>query len=1443
MKKRIIAVMMASILTAGCMQPAMALAAEDRQMTAIEEGITGDSADDGAEDKTSDDREYDVYGISEDAAASDSYETDGSEIDDPQEETESDEIESLASTGEMYAVEGVVGGKVQFDKSIGTVTWMQNTVTQAVIPDTIDGVKVVAIGDWATPQKETFTKLVLPDSVTSIGQGLGQYSGLTEVVIPSGVSVISKYSFRGCNSLVNLTVPGNVKTIEDCCFMNCKSLKTVTLEEGVSEVCQNAFQGCSEMVTLSMPSSLKTIGNYAFRYCDILEFVTYGGKDFYPFDGGVKGLTLGDFCFQGAYFGHPDFSDSYKTGKWYKQLHQVTPTGDYVTDIMAIAESQLGYHEGNSLSQMDGVHKGSDNYAEYVYWWNEPGEMWCGEYAAWCLAMASVPYEVVEPKYQTKDKNGDSRKFAWTDTVYAGGAANYGLTAGDVILFKYSGGNHVVIVKSVSIDGDTVTVETLNGNHSNDVSYDTYEIDASTGKTTNEWVKKNGYVDTIYAPDYSFISGLTYYTVSFDMQGGTASWNSKKLTNNASYGLMPFPVKSGYTFDGWYTQPSGGQKITSYRRVRLSSNQTLYAHWTEGEDPVKPDDPVKPVDPDAPDYSDWRFDEATGTITRIPYDWEGGAIPSAINGVTVKAIGDSACSYRDNITSVTIPASVKSIERYAFNGCYELENVIFLGDVSKIKFGRGVFQSTLFMRSDFSAAYKSSEYYKKLMSVDLTGDYIKDAIAIAASQDQYHEGNSVSEMDGTNLNGKNDYAEMAYFTCSPSYKWWPYEEEQYQYGGWCGNFCNWCLSMASIPTEIHGWWELKESECPKWSDTVYAGGAMGYKLKAGDVLKMNIGHYCLVTGVRQEGDIVYVDTWNGNHNNNVCFETYELRASDGYNVGYARDYPSKSQDNGERYQIKWIEPYLPENISKATFYNVKFDANGGTLPAGKSTRKYADSAYYGIMPIPEKEGSRFDGWYTAAEGGRKMTAYHKTLLTSDITLYAHWSETVKIDSSGSGLDPNPQMEISGTEVNVWLIPGQSVNIGAGSFTVKEKSVATVTNAGLVTGKSKGTTSVTGKLADGSALTCNVTVAAAEISEKTAKVLVGSCYRPLTLNITGAESSHYNVSWTSANPMVATVDRNGVVQGISKGSAVISAWTGGKAFTCKVSVVDDVSALNPKTVQFGGSYTINPFKAYAPKYMAFQENVFNTKGATWYWCDDPEADYTSESIVQMDAVTDKKGKTVSYKNDVVEVNATNGKLTATGMGTTVLWGISADEKQFTKIVVNVVTTPTKANLYLLSGKSAALGFKGVKAADATWEKVTEDVDGCEGCDPDCIEFEQKNGKYTGKVNAAAECSGCCNIRCTYKGFTWETKVCVENPALAVSGSLKQEKGTNYSLKLNTGEDYAVSINGIYQTPVWKSSKPAVAFIDENGVIYARGKGSSVITTKIDGKAFKITVTVM
>lgn len=52
---------------------------------------------------------------------------------------------------------------------------------------------------------------------------------------------------------------------------------------------------------------------------------------------------------------------------------------------------------------------------------------------------------------------------------------------------------------------------------------------------------------------------------------------------NGTYGNLPTPQKSGYRFDGWYTDITGGDKITSTSYVKYNNEQyaqTLYAHFT-----------------------------------------------------------------------------------------------------------------------------------------------------------------------------------------------------------------------------------------------------------------------------------------------------------------------------------------------------------------------------------------------------------------------------------------------------------------------------------------------------------------------------------------------------------------------------------------------------------------------------------------------------------------------------------------------------------------------------------------------------------------------------------------------------------------------------------------------------------------------------------------------
>ena len=70
------------------------------------------------------------------------------------------------------------------------------------------------------------------------------------------------------------------------------------------------------------------------------------------------------------------------------------------------------------------------------------------------------------------------------------------------------------------------------------------------------------------------------YTVTLDANGGTVSMASRTATYGSKYPALPDATRTGgYTFDGWYTQKTGGTKVDDNTTVTTAANHTLYAHW------------------------------------------------------------------------------------------------------------------------------------------------------------------------------------------------------------------------------------------------------------------------------------------------------------------------------------------------------------------------------------------------------------------------------------------------------------------------------------------------------------------------------------------------------------------------------------------------------------------------------------------------------------------------------------------------------------------------------------------------------------------------------------------------------------------------------------------------------------------------------------------------
>lgn len=73
---------------------------------------------------------------------------------------------------------------------------------------------------------------------------------------------------------------------------------------------------------------------------------------------------------------------------------------------------------------------------------------------------------------------------------------------------------------------------------------------------------------------------------------------------------------------------------------------------------------------------------------------------------------------------------------------------------------------------------------------------------------------------------------------------------------------------------------------------------------------------------------------------------------------------------------------------EANGYVVSFNPNGGECAAVNANVIF--DTYYGELPTASKTGYVFDGWYTKAQGGTKITENTLVNIASDHTLYAHW---------------------------------------------------------------------------------------------------------------------------------------------------------------------------------------------------------------------------------------------------------------------------------------------------------------------------------------------------------------------------------------------------------------------------------------------------------------------
>ena len=160
------------------------------------------------------------------------------------------------------------------------------------------------INENAFEYNKQLVEVVIPSSVTSIGEhafyyceelvrvtlaekglkvlGKSAFSNCTklqEINLPSTLTSIPEYAFE-YTALTSVTIPGNIKSIDNNAFWRCDNLKNLTIGEGVTSIGKEAFDGCKELLSVTIPKSVTNIGSGAFWEClkltDISILGTFG---------------------------------------------------------------------------------------------------------------------------------------------------------------------------------------------------------------------------------------------------------------------------------------------------------------------------------------------------------------------------------------------------------------------------------------------------------------------------------------------------------------------------------------------------------------------------------------------------------------------------------------------------------------------------------------------------------------------------------------------------------------------------------------------------------------------------------------------------------------------------------------------------------------------------------------------------------------------------------------------------------------------------------------------------------------------------------------------------------------------------------------------------------------------------------------------------------------
>ena len=531
---------------------------------------------------------------------------------------------------------------------------------------------------------------------------------------------------------------------------------------------------------------------------------------------------------------------------------------------------------------------------------------------------------------------------------------------------------------------------------------------------------------------YEVEIGQRKYRIYYDVNcsDGTVDPKIGILYEERQLGELAVPIRPGYTFLGWFTDPTDGDIIKSddicYGPIQA------YAHWSQNDYDVAFDaqggkgntesrtvtydevyGPLPAVTRVNYDFTGWYTDPEEGTLidetspVKIPENhtlyahWLGTPMTVHFDKLDGEGTADDITVYFDSKYG-TLPVPTK-------------EHCTFLGWYTQRSGGDEVTKDTVVTALSDHTLYAHWEGVKMKVYFEANGGTgFLPSVEVMYGSTYGENGNLpiVSRDDKdfsgwyTELEGGEKVTEdtiVTQITHHNLYAHWEPKHVKVSFNANGGSsihpavtvLCESPYGELPVPTnygyDFTGW---------------YTSGIGGFLVTKDTIVESHINHTLFAHWTPKTGIKVSFDASSGSVIADDLFVTY----NSSYAKGSSLPIPTREsyefagwyteEDGGKRVDPDTLVTIEDDHVLHARWRGKPFiiTFETGETAGMRDTKTVYYDDYYGGLPTPAKYGSKFEGWYTSQIDGEKIEPTTKVLITEDQKLYAHWSNKICVVS-------------------------------------------------------------------------------------------------------------------------------------------------------------------------------------------------------------------------------------------------------------------------------------------------------------------------------------------------------------------------------------------------------------------------------------------------------------